>query len=84
MLVHPAAIAAQPLGNVFGGIIEGAVRIGGFALAAQGQAPSGMQVDVAGEKTARPAERHVRLQRVIEILACDGIQMLGDARPQRV
>src|SRR5215472_5512651 len=43
-----------------------------------------MQVDVTGEKAARPAERDMRLQRMIEILAGDDVQMIGDARAQRI
>ena len=35
VLVHAAAIAAQPLGDVLGGVVEGAVRIRGLPLPAQ-------------------------------------------------
>ena len=75
MFVDPPAVAAQALGDVFGRVVEGAVRVCRLALAAQAQAPSGMQVDVAGEEAARPAEGDLRLQRMIEVFPGDSLQM---------
>src|SRR5579863_541667 len=43
-----------------------------------------MDVDVTYEEASSAAERDLRLQRVIEILAGNDIQMIGDARAQRV
>ena len=61
-----------------------AVGVGRLALAAQAQSAPGVDVDVAGEEAARPAEGDLRLQRVIEIFAGDLIQMVRDPRAQRV
>jgi hypothetical protein len=63
---------------MLGGIVKGAVGICGFSFSAQHQAASGMDIDVAREKAARPAEGDVRFQRVIEILIGNQIELLGD------
>ena len=84
MLVHPPAIAAQALGDMLGGIIEGRVGIGRFALATQLQAAARMHIDITGKETSRPAERDKRLQRAVEILARDQVQLRADTRAQCV
>ncbi len=84
MLVHAPAIAAQPLGDVLGRVIERGIGVGRLALAAQRQPATGMQVDVADEEAARAAERDLRLQRMVEILAGDDVQVIRHARAQRV
>ena len=84
VLVHPPAIAPQPLGDVLGRVVERGVGVRRLAFAAQRQAAPGMHVDVAGEEAARAAERDLRLQRMVEILAGDDVQVIRHARPQRV
>ena len=75
MLVHPPAIAAQPLGDMLGRIVERGVGVRRLALAAQRQPAPGMHVDVADEEAARATERDMRLQRMVEILAGDDVQV---------
>jgi len=84
VLVHAAAVAAQALGDVLGGVVEGAVGVRRLALAAQCQAAAGVHVDVAGEEASRAAEGHVRLQRVVEVLTGDRVEVIGNAHAKRV
>ncbi len=59
---------------MFSGVIERRVGVARLALAAQSQAAPGVQVDVAGEETSRPAECDMRFKRLIEIFAGDPVQ----------
>ena len=83
MLVHPAPVAAEPLADMLGGDLEGAVGVDALALPPHEQVAAGLQVDVAGEEAGMlalgvAAEGHVGFQRVIEILVGDGGQALAD------
>ena len=84
VLVHPPAIAPQPLGDVLGRVVERGVGVRRLALAAQRQSAPGMHVDVADEEAASAAERDLRLQRMVEILAGNDIEVIRHARLQRV
>ena len=76
VVVDPAAVAAQALGDVLGRIVEGAVRVGGFALAAERQPTAGMDVDVAGEEAASSAEGDMSFLSAVEIFACNNIELI--------
>jgi hypothetical protein len=54
------------------------------SAASQRQSPPGMHVDVAYEEAASAAERDLRLERMVEILAGNDIEVIGHARLQRV
>lgn len=84
VVVDPPAVAAQPLGDVLGGVVEGAVGIGGLALAAQGQAAAGMDVDVAGEEAPGAAEGDLGFQGTVEIFGGDRVELPGHPCPQRL
>ena len=84
MVADAPPIAAQPLGDMLGGVVEGAVGVGRLPFPAQAQPAPGMHVDVAGEEAARPAERDLRLQRVIEVFAGNPLQVPGDPLAQRL
>ena len=68
MLVHAPSVASQALGYVLGGVVEGGMGVARLALAAQGEAAAGMNIDIAGEKAAGPAESDAGLHGVVEIL----------------
>ena len=69
---------------MLGGVVEGGMRIGGLAFAADRHAAPRMQVDVAGKETARLAEGDVRLHRLVEILMGNAVHLIGDMDAQCV
>ena len=84
VFVYPPAITPQPLGDMLGRIVERCVGISCLALAAQPQPAAGMHIDVTDEEAARPAEGDLRLQRMVEVLARNNIEVIGYTRAQRV
>jgi oxalate decarboxylase/phosphoglucose isomerase-like protein (cupin superfamily) len=84
MLVQPAPVAAQPLRNVFGRIIERGMRVRRFAFGPQAKPATSVKVDVAGEEAARTAEGDLRLQRMVEVFASNVIELSGNSGAQRI
>ena len=84
MVVDAAAVAAEALGDMLGGIVEGAVGVGGLAFAAEGEATAGMDIDVAGKEASGTAEGDAGLLGVVEVFAGDLVEVVCHARPERV
>ncbi len=69
---------------MFRRVIESRVRVSRLTLAAQRKPAPGMQIYIAGKKTSRSPERDMSLHRLIEILAGNAVQAVGNPRAQRI
>ena len=76
VVVDPAAVAAEAFGDVLGCVVESTVGVGGFALAPKGKAAAGVDVDVAGKKTARSSKSYVGFLGAVEILARYNVELI--------
>ena len=89
VFVHAASVAPKSLGDVFGRLVEGLVRIHPLPFAPHRKPTARMQVDVAGEVPPGTAlgilaKGDPRLERVVEILRRDRAQAILDMGAQSI